>query len=292
MPGGNSGSGARADLGLLFGALLGLWIVMALLGRFFVTTFRASAIKHEGISGGLLVEGFLAPPARKLLDGSTLPAESRADLSAALDLQPLRGKIIAFKLWDLKGRLIFASDGTVGDAHQFPVGELEKHGADPVAEFHPEGKADEKLLVGRPVVEVYAPIFDAERKKVIAIGEFYGNADDFRNLLRRTGLTIWLAVAMTTFGLTGCLFLLAARQRDLVQNLDATRKHAAQNLVLKDYADQARLQDSQTHEELLNHLGAELHDGPVQLLTLLMLMPGRDKTAELESRGLSSQVII
>ena len=97
---------------------------------------------------------------------------------------------------------------------------------------------------------------------------------------------------MTALGLTGCLVLLAARQRDLVRNLAVVQAQAAQNRDLRDYADQARLQASQANEDLLNRLGAELHDGPLQMLTLLSLVQSSGKEVELEGRGLTSRDLI
>ena len=288
----NSRSGVNGGLILLFAAALGIWVVMGLLGHFFATTFQEAMIKDEGISGELLIEGFLAPHARKLLEGSELPEESNVELMAALELPPVAGKIIVFKLWDMQGNLVFTSNGTISNAEHFPSDEIEHSGTDPVVEMHAEGIADENLMDDRPVIEIYAPIFDASREKIIAIGEIYGNAADLSALLDRTTMTIWLAVSMTAVGLTGCLFLLAARQRDLVRNLAVVQAQAAQNRDLKDYADQARLQASQANEDLLNRLGAELHDGPLQMLTLLSLVQGSGKEVELEGRGLTARDLI
>lgn len=276
----------------LLGASLGLWLILAGLGVFFVTTYQNNAITNEGFTGGLLVEGFLAPHARKLLDGATLPAESHRELMAALELPPLSGKIIVFKLWDLKGNLLFTSNGTPSGGDHFPAEDIATNNPNPVAELHPDGIPDENLMVGRPVIEVYSPIFDAERKEIIAIGEIYANAGPFLTHLSQTKLTIWLAVAMTAFGLSGCLVLVVARQRDLVASLKTMSAHATQNRMLKEAADGARLQASQANEALLNRLGAELHDGPIQMLTLLMLMQSNETALQSPGPGLSQRDII
>ena len=45
---------------------------------------------------------------------------------------------------------------------------------------------------------------------------------------------------------------------------------ADQNRILRKTADQARMDASKSNETLLNRIGSDLHDGPVQLLSLLI----------------------
>ena len=58
----------------------------------------------------------------------TLPAESNAELKAALEMPPVAGKIMVFKLWDLQGKLVFTSNGTLSNAEHFPADEIENSG--------------------------------------------------------------------------------------------------------------------------------------------------------------------
>ena len=65
------------------------------------------------------------------------------------------------------------------------------------------------------------------------------------------------------------------------------RQLLVQNRRLKRVADQARISANQSNEELLNLLGAEIHDGPIQMLALLMLINDKDDATMQKSAGMS-----
>jgi signal transduction histidine kinase len=68
------------------------------------------------------------------------------------------------------------------------------------------------------------------------------------------------------------LLLVGAQRRRLARQLLAQRRIAVENKALRSAADKARLEASHANEQLLNHVGAELHDGPIQTLSLAMLL--------------------
>jgi signal transduction histidine kinase len=61
------------------------------------------------------------------------------------------------------------------------------------------------------------------------------------------------------------------QQADLRENFRKARKLARQNQALRNAADKARHTALRANEELLSMIGAEIHDGPIQLLSLAML---------------------
>jgi signal transduction histidine kinase len=75
------------------------------------------------------------------------------------------------------------------------------------------------------------------------------------------------------------LLALSFRQSDLLrQQLVKARRLSAQNHALHQQADRARLYAAEANEQVLNLVGAELHDGPVQLLDLMALMDQSGKS--------------
>ena len=77
-------------------------------------------------------------------------------------------------------------------------------------------------------------------------------------------------------------------QSTLMQNVVEAKNLAAQNDRLRRLADDARLEAANSNENLLARIGQDLHDGPIQLVSLLMLKltdPTATKQAETGSGG-------
>ena len=60
-------------------------------------------------------------------------------------------------------------------------------------------------------------------------------------------------------------------QTSLRRNVVEATSLAAQNDRLRRLADDARLEAANSNEDLLARIGQDLHDGPIQLVSLLML---------------------
>jgi signal transduction histidine kinase len=139
---------------------------------------------------------------------------------------------------------------------------------------------------GYPLLEIYAPIYSFESKKIIAVGEFYEDGTDFFNYLRTSKRRTWGIVGVTTASIMALLFLVVRRASGVIQTqrailgsqLASARVMAEQNARLRNAADRARMDASNSNEHLLNRIGADLHDGPIQLLSLLILKLG-DRSA-------------
>ena len=69
----------------------------------------------------------------------------------------------------------------------------------------------------------------------------------------------------------GASKLVTTYQSTLIQNVVEAKHLAAQNDRLRRLADDARLEAADSNENLLARIGQDLHDGPIQLVSLLML---------------------
>ena len=106
----------------------------------------------------------------------------------------------------------------------------------------------------------------------MAIGEIYQDATAMLLERARIERAIWSAIGIATAGLVGMLLLVGSQRRRLARQLAAQRRIAAKNDALRSAAGKARFDASHSNEQLLNHVGAELHDGPIQTLSLAMLV--------------------
>ena len=134
----------------------------------------------------------------------------------------------------------------------------------------------------RSLIEIYAPIYRTGSREVIAVGELYEEAEEFTVQRNRAQRHTWAIVGATTLAIMGLLFLIVRRASSVIESQRVTLKSqlanaqalAEQNKKLRKVADHARMDATKSNETLLNRIGSDLHDGPVQLLSLLILRLG------------------
>ena len=141
----------------------------------------------------------------------------------------------------------------------------------------PENAAEKHLHT--PLVEIYAPLFRTGTQEIIAVGEVYTDGRELAADLASIRLTSAGIVGAVTAPMMLILFLMVrgasnlvnGYQSTLIQNMVEAKRLAAQNDRLRRLADDARLEAAVSNENLLARIGQDLHDGPIQLVSLLML---------------------
>ncbi len=129
------------------------------------------------------------------------------------------------------------------------------------------------------LIEVYAPLYRTGTNEVLAVGEIYENADALAVELRDSWQITWIVVAATTLSMLAVLYLIVRRgaltiadqREELQQRLAEARVLAVRYDELRLVADRARLDASESNEQLLGQIGSDIHDGPIQLLALVIL---------------------
>jgi signal transduction histidine kinase len=130
-----------------------------------------------------------------------------------------------------------------------------------------------------PLVEIYAPLYRTGTQDIIAVGEVYTDGRRLAADLASMRLTSMGIVAAITAAMVLILFLIVRRasnlitghQASLIQKMTEAENLATQNERLRRLADDARLEAANSNENLLARIGQDLHDGPIQLVSLLML---------------------
>jgi len=286
-PGGGVSSLARIwqrlDLTQQFLIVAGLVICcsMALLGEWLSGRIAANQLRSRAESGALYMEGFLA----RHVDGpASNPKVSEArqrELDDLLIGTDLAKRVEGFRIWRNDGLVIYSTNKQlIGES--FPSDDIERAFAGQVVaqleDSHDDGE-DDGPPTKRPLIEIYAPIYEPGTHEVIAVGELYEEAADFIIQRNRVQRQTWVIVGATTLAIMALLFLIVRRasntiayQRMILKTqLTQAQALARQNTELRKAADRARMDASKSNEQLLNRIGADLHDGPVQLLSLLIL---------------------
>ena len=230
--------------------------------------------------GARFIEVFLGPLAQDLATSRSLSPESVKKLD---DL--LAGKsgqrMILVKIWLPDSTLAYSTNkDSLGG--QFPSRHITAAAeGKATGEFDylqdPEDAAEKHLPT--PLVEIYAPLFRAGTQEVIAVGEVYTDGRGLAADLVSIRLTSAAIVGAVTVPMMLMLFLMVRGasklvdryQSTLIQNVTEAKYLATQNDRLRRLADDARLEAANSNENLLARIGQDLHDGPIQLVSLLML---------------------
>ena len=270
---------------------------MGLLAFAISQRIEASMMQTAAEEGALFIEVFLGPSAQELATSRTLSPESIKKLDDLLAGR-LGERMRLIKIWLPDATLAYSTNKeTIGGKFPSPpiAGAFEGKVSGEFDYLDEPDNATERRL-DLPLVEIHAPLFRTGTKEIIAVGEVY---NDGRRLAADLASIRWISVGIvgaTTAPMMLILFLMVRRatnlvrdyQTTLMQNVVEAKNLAAQNDRLRHVADDARLEAANSNENLLARIGQDLHDGPIQLVSLLMLKltdPTVRKQAESGSGG-------
>jgi hypothetical protein len=129
------------------------------------------------------------------------------------------------------------------------------------------------------VLRIIAPLTRPEETTPFVVATMYFSARALRDIEDRNARYVWVAVALIGAGVVLALFanvsrtsrLISAQRRLLAKNAADWRRLAGENKRLHLASEQLRLDASSANESLLVRVGSDIHDGPVQVLALLVL---------------------
>lgn len=267
---------------LTFAALI-MCGAMAILGQWLSAQIEAGQIRSRAESASLYMHGFLAPHVRQLNDSPEISAEHHLALDRLLINSDLSDRVEGVRIWRADGTVIYSTEKSLIGKRMLTPDVARAFRGDIVAQLERQSDDEDGIARSYPLLEVYAPIYHNEADRILAVGEFYEEANQFLDDLAAAQRRTWLVVGLTTAAIMALLYLIVRRasrlivdqQGRLTSQLATARELAEQNRVLGETADKLRITSSQANERLLNRIGADLHDGPVQLLSLLILRLGQ-----------------
>lgn len=281
----------------LLTATLAVGLSMATLGYWVEKRMRAGWMQGMAETGALYLEGFLANHVQALENSNVLPQASQTEIEGLLFNTSLGNRVAIIKIWDLDGNLIFSTNKS--DSHQkLESGYMNRIKAGEVVVDSDTADHVEELKLSKlpaRLIEIYAPIYKQKTNKIIAIGEFYEYDRFLQKEIRGIKFETWMLIIGVAFIIIFLLYLIASAisrtigiQQDLsVANLVRAAALAKRNNALRRAADRARLNAAVLNETYLASVGADIHDGPIQILSLMMLkLPGaEERTSRPEELG-------
>lgn len=254
----------------------------AILGMWVSDRIARGVIRQSAVNSAHFVETVIAPIVEELAAADRLSPGAIRALQEILAAPPLAGRVVSMKIWKEGGRVVFATDEALIGQSFPPSPALREAWAGRVAaEF--DDLADEESLgeaaLGRPLVEIYTPAVAVWSGRTIAVIEFYEIADALAGEIAAARRTSWILVASvmaatgaSLIGIVGAGSRTIERQRALLADQVRAQERLAQtNAALRRDIQRASAGVTETNERYLARIGADLHDGPAQLLSLAAL---------------------
>jgi Signal transduction histidine kinase len=277
--------GLSLSMQFMAAAAVVLCVSMAVLGSWVNHQITRSVLATSGSAAVGFLQAFVEPILRELDTLEELPPQVHKKLDALFaEGEPILTSFVTLKLWRADGTVLYVNKPKSLIGKQFTSTDVARAASGKVvAEFEDmksEESAHEQSL-GLSLIEVYVPLRDASGS-IIAVGEVYENATVLDQQLDASAFRTWIFVCFTTAVMLAFLYLIVRRGNQLIerqrsalqQRFQETIALARTNQHLRVEADKARLNANAANEELISRIGLDLHDGPIQLLSLLILRLG------------------
>jgi signal transduction histidine kinase len=237
----------------------------------------------RGTSGAaaLYMTNFVEPYVQSMDDGDTLSAEDLRGLDAVAELLKSRRHVASVKIWARDGTIVYSTQkGLIG--RRFTATELTPSLQGEIRAGMADLKDDDSEFersLSMPLYEMFLPLYKNETEKIVAVAEIY---EDARALLRDQASAIrdaWLVVGSVGLVTLLALFVVVHRGSTTIKRQRSAIKQRfrekvllhRKNDILKSETEDALRTAARIDDLVHTRLGAELHDGPAQLISFALL---------------------
>lgn len=266
---------------LLAGGLFSL-SAMIVVGISVTSQIEAAVTRNSASATALYVDSVIAPLLPDMRRSEVLEESVAHALDETLGQGALGKRLQSFKLWRRDGTILYSTNKDLVGKRFPPSDNLRAAFAgDMVAEFDKLDDLDSQAErdSGLHLLEIYNPVLQPWSGEVVAVLEFYEIATDFETNLRQALVRTWLDVAAVTaiffLGLSAIVFrgsrTIRSQSRSLKQRIAELSDLLAQNRMLRLRVQRASQRATALNERYLRRIGADLHDGPAQLVALAAL---------------------
>jgi signal transduction histidine kinase len=275
------------------GSAIVLLAGMAAIGWWVSHRITHSVTTNSAHAAALYMESSVAPLIQELKISDDLLPATLDRLDGILNNPAIRDRIVSMKIWRLDGTIVYSRWREMIGKKFAPADGFARAAAGEVAaEFGSEPHLEDanERLVASPLLEIYAPVRGEQSRKVIAVSEFYARGDKLAEDLHEATILSWLVVGMVTILMMSALFgivhqgsqTIEDQRRQLTEQIGTLKSNIIQTEELRQRLQQSNAVVADINERILQRIGADLHDGPAQLLTYALLRLG-SLTASVEA---------
>lgn len=273
-------------------------ISMALVGRLVANRIEDGVVRNTALASAQYIDSIIAPLSQDLADADSLSPGAKRAIAELFHGTSLGDRVVSFKLWKPDGLVAEASDPALA-GKRFDLSDNLKRALRGEVSASFEDLNDEEDRhehdLGLPLLEIYSPIREVWSGKVIGAAEFYEVATQLEQDLASARKNSWVAVALIFSAIGALLYLIVLggsrtidRQRKaLTERLDEVQALNDRNRLLRERIQGAAARASAMNDQSLRRIGADLHDGPAQLLgyAALRLDTLKDDAADPDAVG-------
>jgi len=222
---------------------------------------EGDVIHQSATTTALYVDSFIRPRVEELGETRDLSPASTSALGRLLKDTPLGQQIVAFKIWDSSGRVLYSTDPTtIGQTypmHEQLAKAWRGQVAAEISDLREAENAPQKRIRPR-LLEIYSPVRLGNSDRIVAVAEFYQTVDNLQGDIRASQWRGWLLVGTVMLVTYLLLAVFVRKTTEATEELNERIRRAA-----------ARATTS--NERFLRRVSAELHDGPIQDLGFALL---------------------
>ncbi len=248
---------------------------MLVIGAWVAEKIETSVSFNTAVATAFYMDSFVAPHAQDMSTQNSLSHDQQIELDRLLQTTSIGSRIASYKIWAPGGLIAYSSRKAI-IGKRFPQTDNLKlaWAGNITAEFDTlvdEEDAQERAA-GVPYLEIYSPIREKFTGRVIAVAEFYLKAELFEQVLFQAKLQSWLLVGLVTIVMLSLLFVIVhSGSRTIERQKLVLKKRVFELSDLRNRLKNASRRTTELNERFLRQIGADLHDGPAQLLGLALL---------------------
>jgi len=254
---------------------------MLVIGSWVSGEIKKTVIQNAASTTALYMDSIVAPHVQELRSQDRLSSQSQSALNHLLEESKLGSMISSTKIWKKGGLVAYSSrESIIGKVYPVTDSLRSAWSGAIQAEFD-SLETEENVLErveGIPFLEIYSPIRDANTGDIIAIAEFYARAETLKKDLFRAQTSSWLIVGLVTVSMIGILSGIVLRGSRTIEVQSRSLQERVEQLTnLRDRIESSSRLSTELNERFLKRVGADLHDGPAQLIGLALLRLDRIK---------------
>ncbi len=263
-------------------ALVTIVAGMAATGAWLTKEIQNGIVEHTTLSTAVFMERFIHPLIYELRTKDRLSETSIESLDQLTTQGLIQKHVVSIKIWKPDGTVVFSTNRSIigkkfelEDALHSAVSG--KYGTEYGSLESIENLFERSL--GKNLIEVYVPMVEDETGRIFAVSEFYIDANALPGDLNLRYFKSWLVVGLLTFAMLLPFYFIVRRGDKTIESQEVAiqnRMSDLSNLLLENRKLNTRVANANrastsANERFLNRLGADLHDGPVQMLAAALL---------------------
>jgi signal transduction histidine kinase len=258
------------------GGLVAL-VAIVLVGVFVTHLIEATVTRNSAAATALYVDSIIAPILPDLKTSQALDETVERALDETLSQGALGQRLVSFRLWREDGTVLYSNEKALMGQTFEPSADLKRAFTGEIVAHFAVADDDESVAeraTGKRLLEIYNPVLQPWSGEIVAVLEFYEISNDFEADIRAARFATWGAVVLVTLLFFSVLSLIVfrgsrtiERQRlALADRVAELSSLLAQNKALSGRVQRASQRTAALNENFLRRVGADLHDGPAQLV--------------------------